>query len=78
MTRKIIQERKIVRDGCTLFTRSTPYKKNLLVIVQFTDHNGNTEIVSIFQVCNLKKHRSIIERELLNEWYRKWCVYIEF
>lgn len=78
MPRKIIPERKIVRDGCTLFTRSTFYKKTLLVIVQFTDHNGNTEIVATFQVCNLKKHRSIIERELLNEWYKKWCVYIEY
>jgi hypothetical protein len=70
--------RKLSRDGCTIYTRSTFYRKNFQVFVEFTDHNGNTEIITSFEVQNPKKHRSIIERELLNEWYRKWCVYIEY
>lgn len=70
--------RKLSRDGCTIYTRSTFYRKNFQVFVEFTDHNGNTEIITSFEVQNPKKHRSMIERELLNEWYKKWCVYIEF
>ena len=70
--------RKISRQGCTLYTRSTFYRKNFQVFVEFTDHNGNVEIITSFEVQNPKKHRSMIERELLNEWYRKWCVYIEY
>jgi hypothetical protein len=70
--------RKLSRDGCTIYTRSTFYRKNFQVFVEFTDHNGNTEIITSFEVQNPKKHRSMIERELLNEWYRKWCVYIEY
>lgn len=70
--------RKLSRDGCTIYTRSTFYRKNFQVFVEFTDHNGNTEIITSFEVQNPKKHRSMIERELLNEWYKQWCVYIEF
>lgn len=70
--------RKLSRDGCTIYTRSTFYRKNFQVFVEFTDHNGNTEIITSFEVQNPKKHRSMIERELLNEWYKKWCVYIEY
>ena len=70
--------RKLSRDGCTIYTRSTFYRKNFQVFVEFKDHNGNIEIVASFEVQNPKKHRSMIERELLNEWYRKWVVYIEF
>ena len=70
--------RKLSRDGCTIYTRSTFYRKNFQVFVEFKDHNGNIEIVASFEVQNPRKHRSIIERELLNEWYRKWVVYIEF
>lgn len=70
--------RKISRDGCTIYTRSTLYRKDFQVFVEFTDHNGNTEIITSFEVHDPKKHRSMIERELLNEWYKKWCVYIEF
>lgn len=70
--------RKLSRDGCTIYTRSTFYRKNFQVFVEFTDHNGNVEIITSFEVQNPKKHRSMIERELLNEWYKKWCVYIEY
>ena len=70
--------RKLSRDGCTIYTRSTFYRKNFQVFVEFKDHNGNIEIVASFEVQNPKKHRSMIERELLNEWYKKWCVYIEY
>lgn len=70
--------RKLSRDGCTIYTRSTFYRKNFQVFVEFTDHNGNVEIITSFEVQNPRKHRSMIERELLNEWYKKWCVYIEY
>lgn len=70
--------RKLSRGGCTIYTRSTFYRKNFQVFVEFTDHNGNVEIITSFEVQNPKKHRSMIERELLNEWYKQWCVYIEF
>lgn len=70
--------RKLSRGGCTIYTRSTFYRKNFQVFVEFTDHNGNVEIITSFEVQNPKKHRSMIERELLNEWYKKWCVYIEY
>lgn len=70
--------RKLSRGGCTIYTRSTFYRKNFQVFVEFTDHNGNTEIITSFEVQNPRKHRSMIERELLNKWYKQWCVYIEF
>lgn len=70
--------RKISRQGCTLYTNRIPGKKHIFVFVEFTDHNGNTKIICGFPVYNLRKHRSIIERELLNKWYKQWCVYIEF
>lgn len=70
--------RKLYRGGCTVYTRRTHYKKDFEVFVEFKDHNGNTKIVGHFEVRDPEKSRSIIEREILNQWYKYWCVYIEF